>query len=94
MTTCKCPACEGTGHTVEFLCCGRLGDGGCCGSPDVDDVPCSVCSATGTASLEAFLEFAIQSRDRSLLAEYEAMRVIETIGPEGLPYRRKPSRAL
>ncbi len=94
MPLCQCPACSGLGHTAEFVCCGRLGDGGCCGSPDLADMCCETCSGSGSIALDAFLDYAIRTRDLSLLAEYESIRIIEEIGPDNLPYRRKPARGI
>lgn len=76
----QCPCCEGRGLTFDFVCCQLLDESSsCCASPDVQEVQCRVCFGENFVNLEQFRLFAISSTNPELVAQYEALVILEEV---------------
>lgn len=76
----QCPCCEGRGLTFDFVCCQLFDDAAsCCASPDVQEVECRTCFGEHFVNLEQFKAFAIYSANPELVAQYEALVMLEEV---------------
>lgn len=76
----QCPCCEGSGQTFSFVCCQCFEDGGnCCANPDVDQIDCPLCKGELFVNLKQFEQYAVQSTNPALLAQYEALLILDQI---------------
>lgn len=87
----QCPACEGSGFCSDVVCCGASEEG-CCGNPVAQEGPCSPCGGRGRMEAAEFLNYALLRRDLCLLAQHEAMAMLESLGPGALRRAAPTSR--
>lgn len=74
--TTQCPSCHGSGSIIEYVCCCDNGEYGCCGTPIEQNNVCPLCEGSLQVDATSFLDFAIRTRNRALLAEYEANNLL------------------
>lgn len=83
-----CPACDGSGASEDAVCCGAS-EGACCGNPVIQQSPCCPCEGRGLMSRAQFLNHALILGDSRLLAQHEAIELIEALGPGALGALRR-----